>query len=88
MPLPTDPIEHALAASYGSYKSWAGTADRAARTRPAREGLEQKWLTMADGDPTRAQHYRMAHYRRMQLESLRSRRARAAGDKPDPISNN
>ena len=74
MPLPADPIEHALTSSYGSYLSWTRTPNRAERTRPAHEALEQKWLTMAGGDPVRAEHFRMAHYRKMQLASMRARR--------------
>ncbi|GAA1987179.1 hypothetical protein GCM10009817_30860 [Terrabacter lapilli] len=57
-----------------AHESWAQTADRAARTAPARRALEDKFLTMADGDPVRAEHYKKAHYTRLALRSAQARR--------------
>ena len=37
MPLPADPIEHALTSSYGSYLSWTRT-----RTAPSAPGRHAK----------------------------------------------
>lgn len=82
MPPLTDPIERSLAGSAGSHESWARTVDRPARTRPARQALEQKWLDLADGDPQRAESYRSAHYKRMALKSVQARRRRAGQGTP------
>jgi hypothetical protein len=60
----------------GGHVSWAHTEDRAARTAPARQGLENKFLEQAGGDPKRAANIRQAHYQRMALKSAESRRRR------------
>jgi hypothetical protein len=64
----------------GAHTSWARTRDRTARTAPAREALEAKWLREADGDVKRAESMRKAHYARMALLSAqaRARKARRA----------
>ncbi len=54
--------------------SWANTANRSARTAPARAALDQKFLTDAGGDPIRAAHLRKAHFARLTLKSAQSRR--------------
>lgn len=54
--------------------SWAQTPDRAARTAPARAGLEAKFLAEADGDPVRAAHIRTAYYTRLAIASAAARR--------------
>jgi hypothetical protein len=65
----------------GAHVSWANTADRSARTAPARAALEQKFLDQAGGDPVRAAHLRKAHFTRLALKSAQARRARkGAGD--------
>lgn len=52
------------------------TADRTARTAPARAALDQKFLDAADGDPVRAASLRKAHFQRLALKSAQSRRRR------------
>jgi len=70
--------ERRLAAQVAAHESWAATADRSARTAPARAGLDAKFLAAADGDPVRAAHLRKAHFYRLALKSAASRR-KAAG---------
>jgi hypothetical protein len=64
-----------------AHESWAATTDRTARTAPARDALERKWLDEADGDPVRAAHLRQAYYLRLAAKSVAARRKRAA--RPD-----
>lgn len=71
------PTERRLRAEIAAHQSWAQTADRSARTAPARHALEQKFLDAADGDPVRADHLRKAHFRRLALKSAQSRRRAA-----------
>lgn len=66
--------ERRMAAAIASHISWANTEDRAARTAPARRGLEEKFLREAGGDPKRAEHLRKAHFQRLALLSAQSRR--------------
>lgn len=63
----------------GAHVSWANTADRSARTAPARAALEQKFLDEAGGDPVRATHLRKAHFARLALKSAQARRKKAGG---------
>ncbi len=69
-----NPQERALVARIAAHQSWAQTADRSARTAPAREGLERKFLDQAGGDVLRAGHLRKAHFARLALKSAQSRR--------------
>ena len=66
--------DRALIAAIASHESWAHTADRTARTAPARAALDQKFLDEADGDPMRAAHLRRAYYYRLSLKSAQARR--------------
>lgn len=66
--------ERRLAGSIGGNLSWAHTPDRAARTRPARQALYEKFLREADGDPIRANHLWRAHFQRLALKSATARR--------------
>jgi len=66
--------ERAAIGRIGAHVSWANTADRTARTAPARAALDQKFLDAADGDPIRAAHLRKAHFARLALRSAQSRR--------------
>lgn len=68
-----------LAASMAADASWGNTADRAARTAPARAAMDAKFLADADGDPQRAESLRKAHYKRLALKSAKVRRARKGG---------
>lgn len=74
----SDPTRAALG-SLGAHISWANTADRSARTAPARAALAQKFLDAANGDPVRAEHLRKAYYKRLALKSARARRAKKGG---------
>ena len=60
-----------------AHESWAATADRTARTAPARAALEAKFLEQAEGDPVRAEHLRKAYYLRLAAKSVAARRKRA-----------
>ena len=74
-----------LAAQIRAHQSWAKTADRSARTAPARAARERQFLEQADGDPIRAEHLRTAYFKWLALQSAVSRRrhrqARAAADR-------
>lgn len=73
MPAPVR-AERILAAKIAAHESWARTPDRSKRTAAARAALDQKFLDQADGDPTRAEHLRKAHFARLALKSARARR--------------
>ena len=66
--------EKVLHAKIAAHESWANTLDRTARTAPARAALEAKFLEQASGDPVRAEHLRKAHFARLALRSIASRR--------------
>jgi hypothetical protein len=66
--------ERQLIASQAAHESWANTTNRSARTAPARAALDAKFLAQADGDPIRAEHLRKAHFARLTLKSIASRR--------------
>ena len=66
--------ERSLAASIAVEMSWANTTDRTARTAPARQAADARFLAEADGDPVRAEHLRRAHYKRLALKSVQARR--------------
>ena len=66
--------ERQLIASLAAHESWANTTNRSARTAPARAALDAKFLAQADGDPIRAEHLRKAHFARLTLKSIASRR--------------
>lgn len=76
--------EHSLASRFGAHRSWANTADRSARTAPARKALEARWERLADPDHVlppaerakRAESLRKAHFARMALKSAQARRRR------------
>lgn len=57
-----------------AHSSWANTENRTARTAPAREALDAKFLEQAEGDPVRAAHLRKAHFARLALKSAQARR--------------
>lgn len=66
--------ELSLLGRIGAHASWANTADRTARTAPARAALDQKFLDQAGGDPVKAAHLRKAHFARLALKSAQARR--------------
>jgi len=69
-----EPSERNMSSAMGAHRSWANTADRPARTAPARAALERRFLTEAGGDPVRAGHLRTAHYLSLALASAVGRR--------------
>ncbi len=80
--MPADsPAERSLVAAIAAHESWARTANRTARTAPARAALDRKFLDAAGGDPVRAAHLRSAHFKRLALKSAQARRRDAtSGD--------
>ena len=81
-----EPSELSLAGRIGAYASWARTADRSARTAPAREAFNRRFEDEVDPDrildpATRAQRAeaaRRAYYARMALQSAQARRKAAS----------
>ena len=86
------PSERALIARLAAHESWAKTADRSARTAPARAALLSKFEREVDPDGVlapaervrRAEHARKAHFTRLALRSAQARRAKAAGSRRAP----
>jgi hypothetical protein len=82
--------ERILRSRIGAHASWAGTADRSARTAPARKALNDKFDREVDPDgqltpaerARRAESARKAYFTRLALKSAQARRrageARAA----------
>ncbi|MCR6494234.1 hypothetical protein [Cellulomonas sp. P24] len=74
-----------LAASIAANESWSNTADRSARTAPARAALMARFEREVDPDGTlppterarRAEHKRKAYFGRLALKSAKARRARS-----------
>jgi hypothetical protein len=66
--------EASLISSIAAHESWARTTDRSARTAPARAAIWQRFLDRAGGDPVRAEHLRLAYYKRLALRSAQARR--------------
>lgn len=74
--------ERKMIARIASNESWAKTADRPARTAPARAALRSKWEREVDPDGVlapeelarRVESKRKAHYQRMALKSAQVRR--------------
>ena len=62
--------------SIGGLISWGNTKNRTARTQPARDKFEQRFLDEADGDPIRAAAYRKAYFRQLALASSKARARR------------
>lgn len=80
------PAERAQAGRLGAYVSWANTPNRAARTAPARRGLEAKFDRMvieAHGELPPDEHakcaeaFRNAYYAELTQKSVRARKQRA-----------
>lgn len=71
-----------LAGRIGAHESWARTADRAARTAPARRAFLARFEQEVDPENTltpaersrRAEHLRQAHMARLALKSAQARR--------------
>ena len=69
-----DPQTRQLVGRIGAEQSWANTLDRSARTKPARDALNKRFLDEAGGDPVRAEHLRKAHFLKLALKSATARR--------------
>jgi hypothetical protein len=74
-----NPEDRHLIATLSAHQSWGNTKDRPARTKPARDAFDAKFLTEAEGDPKRAESLRKAHFTRLALKSAQARRRRKAG---------
>ena len=70
--------DRALVARIAAHESWASTTNRSARTANARAALDAKFLELANGDPARAAQLRKAHFLRLALKSVQSRRRKVA----------
>lgn len=78
--------ERVLVAKLAAHTSWANTADRAARTAPARAALDARFEAQVDPDGVltaaersrRAANARQAYYAALALRSAQARRARSA----------
>ena len=81
------PEERSLRARLAAHKSWANTADPAARTAAARAASLSRFAREVDPegklDPAerarRADHAMQAHMLRMSLKAAKARRERAQG---------
>jgi hypothetical protein len=83
------PADRSTRASLAANTSWGNTADRSARTQPARDALFAKFCDQVDPDGVlpkderirRAEYLRKAHMQRMSLAAAKARRLRAAAPK-------
>lgn len=79
------PGERKLRAQLAAHASWSKTADRKARTLPARAAADARFEREVDPDGVlplaerrlRAESARRAYFARLALHSARARRARA-----------
>ena len=78
----TTPSIQSLKLQIAAHRSWANTADRTARTAPARQALENRFLTDAGGDPVLAETLRKIFYKELALKSMEARRRRSGGASP------
>jgi hypothetical protein len=82
---PLTPAERRLRGQLAAEESWSRTADRSARTAPARAAFLDRFERQVDPDgslpPTEralmAEHARRAHFLRLSLQSAKARRERA-----------
>lgn len=81
----TSSRDRTLIGKIAAETSWANTADRTARTAPARRALDEKFLSQAGGDPARAAHLRKAHFARLALKSAQARRRVIEARKAIPV---
>jgi hypothetical protein len=80
----TSTAEQRLRSQIGAHESWARTADRSARTAPARQAAAARFERLVDPEgklspaerAKMAESARKAHYRRMALRSVEVRRRR------------
>lgn len=80
------PTERTLRARLAAHASWANTADRSARTAPARRAYMKRFERQVDPDGSldsaerarRAEHAMRAHMTRAALKSAQARRHKRA----------
>ena len=81
------PSERSLRAQIAAHESWAHTADRTARTAPARKAALDRFEVEVDPEGVllpeerarRAEHARKAYFLRLALKPAQARKRRAAG---------
>ena len=81
------PEHRVLRAQIAAHQSWSRTKDRSARTAPARKAMLDRFEDQVDPErvlspperATRAEHARIAHFKRLSLKSAQARRSRAGG---------
>ena len=88
------PVNRSANARIAAYEMWAATADRTARTEPARQGLEAKFIREArerlGPDATErqvaksAEAARKAYYARLAAKGVAARRQRQQGRRGAP----
>ena len=79
------PSTRQLIGSIGAHESWSRTADRSARTAPARRAFNDRFEREVDPDRAlppdvrarRAEHARKAYFQRLALKSAQSRARKA-----------
>jgi hypothetical protein len=76
--VPRNGLKPSLPHQLAAHESWGQTPDRSARTANARRAAEERFLALAGGDVKRAESMRKAHYKRMVLNSLKTRAAKKA----------
>ena len=89
--MPLTPEERVLRAQIAANESWAKTPDRAARTAPARQALDEKFEREVDPNneltpaerAKRAESKRKAHFQRMAFKSVQARRRLDSGAADD-----
>lgn len=87
------PAEGSLQARANAYRSWAHTQDRAARTRPAREGFETRFETEVDPEGTlpederarRAAYARKAYFLELSAKAAKARARRRTARHEDDV---
>jgi hypothetical protein len=80
------PAERSLRGRLGAHKSWENTLDPTARTAPAREKFDERFVDQVDPDRTlppaerarRAEHARKAYFTALALKSAKARRLKKA----------
>jgi hypothetical protein len=83
--MPLTPSERSLRAQAAVHASWAHTADRRARTKPASEAFAKRFENQVDPDRVlpeaerarRAENARRAYFAALSLKASKARRKRA-----------
>lgn len=86
-PAADDLRDRAMRARIAAHRSWANTADPAARTKPARDAMLARFVREVDPDGVlspadrarRAEQAKRAHFVALALKSAQARRRRCTG---------